>query len=166
MMRPRVELALGAMKMLVQSGYSGYVQACGVQEADFELLTQAKPWMNNGDMNRVSNTFQALFYAGTDKVLARYEMPAEMIAGAICMFVHPMNLAAACGFIQRPRTAEQLAKGKEKDPGIPPSMLISLCLHVFEQAESNFLIKQFQTKIDIIYRDVERIKSEGGEIDE
>jgi len=164
-MKPRIEVALGAMKLLVQSGYQGYIQACGVQEADFELLTQARLW-NPNDVTRVNNTFQAIFYASTDRVLSRYEMPAEMIAGAICMLIHPCNLAVACGFIQRPRTAEQLAKNKQKDPGIPPSMLYSLCLHIFEQSVTNAIINQFQTKIDIIYREVDKIKQEGGDLDE
>lgn len=95
------------MASIKLAGTSGLVD---LNQDDFDFLTKSTPWLAM-ERSRVRSCVEATVYGALDMTgIARFAVPAEFIAGAICCFVHPINyMAAAAVFEGAENTTNVLA---------------------------------------------------------
>lgn len=89
----------------------------GLTEADFADLTSSVPWIP-AQRATVRRTLETLCHATTDLIgLPRFEIPAEYVAGVIAVFVHPVNVAVSCSWLEgRLPHAEDLSQSADSTP--------------------------------------------------
>ncbi len=96
----QISVIKSAMQNLAAGTACGSIETLGLQIGDVRLTTGSTPWMAS-DRNVVTRTLEALQFGTMDALsLPRFEVPAEFVAGAIAMFVHPSNLMVACRWLE------------------------------------------------------------------
>lgn len=108
------EVACSSMRLVANMGHKGFLDGLGISRSDFDRLIGSEPWTFS-DRNRMTVVLHTLINAGVDQMgLPRFDLPAEYIAAGICMFVHGVNVQAACVFAPPSLSAEdsgRMAKG-------------------------------------------------------
>lgn len=95
---------IGALHII--AGDVKEAEKVGASPVEFKLASQAKPW-TGGDRARVTQTLEKYVFGGMDaQGLGRIQVPAEMVAAAIFVTVHPNNVRRACAFFEGYRSAE------------------------------------------------------------
>ena len=104
-MTVQYQVARGSLGFLANMGRVGVLDSFGITREEFEKLTGPVPWVGT-DRHRVSQTLNALMHAGADILaLPRFDLNAEYVAASIAIFVHPVNVYAACRFVEKVSTA-------------------------------------------------------------
>lgn len=104
--------ALGAMQLIKAASSS--MNAIGVTEEEYRLLTQSQPWLGP-EHNRVRRTLDTMIWGSLDLAgLPRLQPPAEYLAAAIASFVAGSNILAACRLLEGLPPADELVAGKGK----------------------------------------------------
>lgn len=99
-MNPQLAVIKGAMFTLSRGAAYGSLQSLNLLPEDLALVEQDMSWQNV-ERNQVTRTLDILMHGTTDALgLPRIEIPAEYIAAAIVMFVHPCNLLVACRWME------------------------------------------------------------------
>lgn len=102
------QAAVSAMSILAQMGTAGHLEHLGVSRGDFDRLVSSIPWLAQ-DRNRMTVTLTTLMLGSIDaQGLPRYQVYAELRSAAIAMFVHPVNISAACVYMETSPDMESL----------------------------------------------------------
>ena len=95
-MKLNIRTSMASMKFLATQGSIGHLAAIGVTDDDFNLVTGSQPW-NPSNRQKVYQILGLLMHGSCDVLgVPRFKLPAEFIAGAIALFVHPNNAQQAC----------------------------------------------------------------------
>lgn len=123
-----LDVALGCMRTISNIGKEGFLDGIGISRGDFDRCVGEATWMSV-DRNRMTTTLGNLMHAGVDALgLPRFNLPAEWIAGAVSMFVHPTNTMAACTFMSVQGTAKDMAAGAGIMPCSVEQLFSIVCL--------------------------------------
>lgn len=100
--------AVTCMKMKKEEGI------VNLTEADYEFLTRDKMW-TYVDRATARRCLEACIYGALDLVgMPRFPAPAEFIAGAIALYVHPCNIQMACSEMGSVPSTDTLTNGLER----------------------------------------------------
>lgn len=112
------EVAVASMHVIANTGRKGFLDGLGISRSDFERLVGSDPWLGT-ERNRMTVVLDSLINASVDsQALPRFNLPAEYRAAGIAVFVHPVNMQAACIFAasSRPKSAEEMGRMATVDP--------------------------------------------------
>ena len=119
---PRYVTALSYVKVVIEENKRMNV----LDEHQHAFVIQDKPWIRE-DRALVTQCVQKIVYGALEVAqLPRFAMPAEFIAAAICIFVHPCNWRVACEFFNGMSWADDLADGDEEVTPIRPGVLFKM----------------------------------------
>ena len=122
----QVRVALGILGFIAQQGRKDQLDVLGISKEDFDRLTGSVVWIGQ-DRSRVSQVLSSVMYGSLDAIgIPRFQLPAEYVAAVISIFVHPINVHAACRFIERPPTAESIGRGVDSMDGCSAQQLFAL----------------------------------------
>jgi len=81
---------------------------------DYDFLTGTKLWTAM-ERSQVRRVVEAAVYGSLDYLgLPRFAVPAEYVAAAIAMYVHPVNLMTACAVMDGCEWTENVINGVER----------------------------------------------------
>jgi len=151
------KVARGAMQMLVNAGRAGYLALVGISQDDFNVATGETPWIGS-QRNRVAQTLKSMMFLTTDNLgFPRFRLPQEYVAGAIAVFVSPINVHAACHVLSQLPSAADLARGGDQLDECSPEQLFALCIQLIADPVSSDARAVFEQKTNLI---IERTTSE------
>jgi len=144
--RLQYKVAAGAMQMIANMGKLGHLALIGISQSDYDKATGATPWSTE-DRNKVVQTLKALMFGATDTLgFPRFRLPAEYVAAAIVMFVHPYNSRYACLALEKSSSpADKLSKGDDSED-VSASQLFSLVVELYADPTSSSAQAQFAQK--------------------
>lgn len=118
--------ALGAMSLLKDNSLNANLQNFGLNESDFDVLTQDTPWVAQ-QREQVRRTIDCIIHGLMDIVgVPRFEVPAEYIAAVLSTFVSGANMLIACRYMEGGSRAEELAVGNDNGERVKPQQLFAL----------------------------------------
>jgi len=148
------ETSVGCMRMMAELGQRGYLETAGVGPEDFKKIISDMPWMGV-DRGRITQALSALMVGAADsQAIPRFNLPAEYIAAAVSLFVHPTNCIAACEYLGSAHDAESL--GRQIRPGSPmpekvtPQRIFALVCQLFRSDERSSARALFQKRAGLI----------------
>lgn len=156
----QLKTAVGCMEMIASYGRDGLLAEIGVTESDYNKLSGPKPWMA-GDRVRVANTLNALMCCSVDgMMLPRFQLSAEYIAAAICVFVHPTNIKAACRIMENTPTASALGRQADEQEIVYAKELGGLCDQLYRMEDCSYARHQFEKRVG---KKIEEMMKKGGD---
>lgn len=144
-----LQVALGAMRLVADLGYAGFLEGAGVAKGEFQRLVSALPWTQR-ERNRMTVVLQSCLHGSVDSQgLPRFPLPAEYIAAGISIFVHAMNHHAACIYMASAPDAEDLARNsdmvqKNRTKHVMPDQLYSMVCLLNTQGERGMFRALFE----------------------
>lgn len=147
------ETAIQSMTFLAESTHKELLKSVGINEASVRKLMQDAYWLGP-ERYQVETTFRALM-AGSMRIvgLADYDVPVEFLAAGIAIFVKPCNARVACGWLERPYTARDLASGGTTLIPVSAQQLMALVVMLYQCNEKNTAVSLLERKIGIIVRE-------------
>lgn len=107
----QLQIAVSGMKIIGQLGQAGQLDTLGISEADYKRLCSSTPWLPT-EKHRMTAVLHSLIMGSVDALgLPRFQIPAEYMAAGICVFVHPVNIHAACIFSCTTGESELMTRG-------------------------------------------------------
>lgn len=101
----RYATAIAAAKMISTAS------VMDLTNEDFEFVSGDQLWLIS-DRTRAKRCVESLVYGAIDVVgIPRFPAPAEFVAAAIALYVHPVNIQLACGMLDGLQTAEAVLQG-------------------------------------------------------
>lgn len=162
------ETAIQSMVFLAQSTHKELLKSVGINEANVRKLMQDAYWLGP-ERYTVENTFRALM-AGSMRIvgLTDYDVPVEFLAAGIAIFVKPCNARVACGWLERPYTARDLASGGTTLVPVSARQLMALVIMLYQCTEKNYAVSLLEQKIGILMREAQILgpsanKEKGGD---
>jgi len=151
------KVARGAMTMLANAGKAGFLGLVGISQDDFNVATGETPWIGS-QRNRVVQTLKSMMFLTTDNLgFPRFRLPAEYIAGAIAVFVSPVNVHAACHALAQSPSAADLARGGDQLDECSAEQLFALTVQLISDPVSSDARVMFEQKTAL---SIERTSSE------
>ena len=145
----QLKVAMGAMRFIANMFKEGSVESLGITQEDFKQLSSEVPWLSS-DRNRMSYVLGSLLSSTMDAIsVPRFEMPAEYVAAGIAVFVAPMNVHAACRFMERSGTAQELSRGVESIEPVGARQLYALVVQLVTDPESSYAKVLFEKRTGI-----------------
>jgi len=143
-----LDVAIGSMRMLANMGRDGFLDGIGVSKLDFDRFIGDSQWINT-DRNRMSSVLHALVNSSVDALgLPRFDLPAEYIAAAIALFVHPVNIMPACVYGPPSKSAEDAANLAVCQP-CTPAQLFALVKQLYADSSRHAARALFEKKTSI-----------------
>lgn len=145
------KVARGAMEMLAQAGRAGFLALVGISQDDFNVATGDTPWIGS-QRNRVVQTLKSMMFLTTDNLgFPRFRLPAEYVAGAISIWVSPVNCHSACHSLAYTPSAQDLASGKgtQQLDECTPEQLFALCVQLYADPVSSSARALFESKTSL-----------------
>ncbi|UUW39426.1 hypothetical protein [Pectobacterium phage Mimer] len=100
--------ALASIKLLRETG------VLDMTEDDYAFFTADRLWLPV-DRSRARRCVEAAVYGALDYIgYPRFPAPAEWIAAAIAVYVHPLNLQTACLIMDGAEFSENIINGVER----------------------------------------------------
>lgn len=133
-----LQIAKGSMSILCKGAGTGDIERYGISPEEFKKVTGPAPW-GIDDRDVVEKVLEVIQYGIMDmQRLPRFDVPAEYKAGVIAMIVHPVNLMAACRFMEVSDSQAQLSKpdGEGSDP-VRAARLFSLVLGLVNDSHTD-----------------------------
>lgn len=143
------KVAQGNMSFLARQAKQGHLDNIGVSMDDFRKVTQDVPWLGV-DRSRVNSTLNTLITSTVDIIgMSRFQLPAEYIAAGIAMFVAPINVNAACIWMERAPTSEDLGRGLDEPLSCTASQLFALVTQLLADPEHSSAKHLFEKNTSI-----------------
>lgn len=128
-------IARRAMSFLASQGKQGHLDNIGVSIDDFNKVIADVPWLGV-DRSRVFSTLSSLITSTIDILgLPRFPLPAEYVAAGIALFVSPINVNAACCWMERSAPASELGRGIDDVNPCTPQQLFALVVQLVGDPE-------------------------------
>lgn len=149
----RLETAIASIQIVLNMNFIDQVLAMGTTEQDYKLLVGSKPWTAD-DKYRIVRMLETIMSNMVAKLgLPAFRLPAEYCAACITMFVHPANFFAACSWIPKSTSTQELCEFQgrpgEEDTGletVTPSKLFALCIALRSENRVDNLARRFMEK--------------------
>lgn len=150
-MKIQLSVIKGAMQALTEGTATGSLSALGLLSDDLKLVTGAIPW-TAAERNIVTRTLDALQYGTMDLIgLPRFTIPAEYVAAAIAMFVHPTNIMVACRWLESGQNSANYlgdpSGSSTNTEEIEASQLFALVIQTLNTVDAPLFRKQFETRV-------------------
>lgn len=118
----RYRNAIGSLKLIAESG------ALALDKQELAFLTGEKLWVSN-ERELARKCIEAVVYGGLDVLgMPRLKVPAEFVAVAIAMFVHPNNMRTACMFFEGVSSVENMINDVEMP--LSPHQLFAFVIQI------------------------------------
>jgi len=140
------KIAVKAMMYISAQGNISFLEDHGIMQEEWETLVQDRAWSKE-QKSRCRTTLNQVIYGVMDEMnIPRIQLPAEMLAACIAVFIKPINGVTACCWMERTVSAIQL--GMEEHDAVPctASQLISLVIQLYRSTEHIQAISQFDVK--------------------
>ncbi len=142
----------GAMFTLSRGAAYGSLASLNLLPEDLNLVKQDISWQNV-ERGQVTRTLEVLMHGTTDALgLPRIEIPAEYLAAAIIMFVHPSNILVACRWMEGGFTSESMGNPSSATAQgsaiITASQLFSLCTQLSNDVDLPAIRAQFEQRVN------------------
>jgi len=142
----------GAMFTLSRGAAYGSLASLNLLPEDLKLVQQDFSWQNV-ERGQVTRVLEVLMHGTTDALgLPRIETPAEYVAAAIIMFVHPSNILVACRWMEGGFTSESLGNPSNASAQlggvITSQQLFSLCLQLSNDIDLPAIRAQFEQRVN------------------
>lgn len=143
-MNIQYSVARGAMSQIAAQFEAGSIDMFGVTLEDWKKLSAAKPWIAN-DRTRMAFIFNSLMSSTTNVIgVPAFQMPAEYIAAGIALYVHPINVHAACRFLERLPTAEEQGRAVEGTDKVTAAQLFALVVQLMADPQRSHAVAMFE----------------------
>lgn len=140
--------ALSAVKLIARGSADVDLISLGISVEDLELTTIPRPWLGQ-EKHIVIRTLNALANGALDALgLPTFELPAEYYAGIIATVVDPVNIHAACSWINLSRSAEDIQNGSHGSSQTV-SKLFSMVCQLANANGSQVVRQRFRAKFDL-----------------
>ncbi len=152
-MHIQLKVVKGAMHALADGAAMGSLQNLGVPPQDLRLVTGAISW-NASQRTLVVRTLETLMFGTMDILgLPRFSVPAEYVAAAIAMFVHPTNILVASVWMESGRQSAD-ALGNPTSASInreevDSQQIFAICLQLQGDIEVAQCQQQFESRTKI-----------------
>ncbi len=141
----------GSLAILSRRDRAVSLREMAISEEDYMTLKGDVVWLPN-DRIRMRGALDAVLHYTTDQMgLPRVDYPAEFVATALAVFVHPVNLATACSWLSgllcltsdQARQRDEPPQGMEK---CSAAQLFSLCTIILGDQDLNQVRMEFENK--------------------
>tara|TARA_Y100001956_G_scaffold82336_1_gene102820 strand:- start:1336 stop:1776 length:441 start_codon:yes stop_codon:yes gene_type:complete len=133
--------ALGAIKMVKEASL------VGLEESDFEFLTQEKMW-TSVDRARARRVVEAATFGAVDFMgFPRIQVPAEWLAATIATYVHPVNMMTACTIMDAAEWTENIIN--EISRPLSPTELFAHVMRVVSGFDDQIIAAQQEVQSNV-----------------
>lgn len=154
----QLSVARSSLKIIAGLGQAGQLDTLGISEADYKRLTASGPWMP-AEKNRMTSVLHSLIMGSVDAMgLPRFHVPAEYMAAAIVVFVHPVNMHAACNCAPSTGEADAMSRG-DLSNNVRPEQLFSLCAALYDSSDRSDARASFERSVGLAIEAAELIGS-------
>ncbi len=152
-MNIQLTVVKGAMHALAQGAASGALANLGIPPQDMQTIQGNIPW-NGSQRTLVVRTLETLMFSSLDIMgIPRFSVPAEYVAAAITMFVHPSNILVASVWMESGRQSAD-ALGNPVSASInreevDAQQIFSLVLQLAGSSEVARCQQQFESRMKV-----------------
>ena len=144
----------GALAIVERAMDASTCAELGLTKAAYEEVTSQTPWIG-AQRQRARATLDTLCHATTDLIgLPRIEIPAEYVAAVIASFVHPVNIAVACSWMEgRLPAAQDLVVAGEPPPQgmdhLTAAQLFSMVCFILSDEDMGPVVSNFEKRVGL-----------------
>lgn len=143
------KVCAGAMLVIAQMFEKADLNTLGVSVVDFKKVSGPNVWSAT-DRSKMAFIMNSLLSSTINIIgCAPFQLPAEFIAAGIALWVHPINIHAACRFMERVATAESLGRGIENGDLVKAQQLFALIIQLKSDPDTSHAVVLFERNTGI-----------------